>query len=1010
MKKSLVVWGVWLGAVLVFAAAALFLRVQLTAARAEYPTAPIENPLAAENTFGTTVDLTLYSDTDLFPQLDAMQSARLAWLRIPIRWAEIEPQRGQFHWDALDHAIEAARLRGFKLVAVLETAPEWARPAGSPPETPPLEVGDFADFASTVARRYAGDIAVFQIWHEPNLSAQWGNRFVSPAEYTILLKNAAFAIRGAQPDAKIMAASLAPTLENGPLNVNEPEFLRGMYVAGAASYFDILGAELLGFHLPVEESTPTPDELNIRRVELLRGVMVENGDTRTPIWATAFGWHALPADWGGQPPTIASDVPEKQATRTANALDFARKNWDWLGVIFATRWDATGLAADDPARGFALSPDMLAPFSSFAQIMPGVATPGHYSATHISGQYSPGWKFGGGTADIPHPDTDSAPTLTLPFDGTRLDLRVNRGDFQGYLWVTIDGNPANALPRDESGRAYVVLSDPLRQSAAVTLARYLPDGAHTAVITAEGGWGQWAIAGWDVFREPDTRRPETVFGVALALFALATIGFLGMTIRHRKTLRAIDVHAWRWLVERTNNIRTAHIALGMGALAAGMVFLSGKIALLLLPVLAALMLIRVEAGAMLVAASISFFLAKIHLPGITVSLVEMELALLVAAIGLRLILPHPQHPDTLPIQTLWRLNWLSAGDWLAAGLVALGGITTIWAENRGVALYEWRTVVIGGTAFYFALRLLPKITGTPIAPLAQSLIEAFAAGAVLHAASAIHHYIFFPQNTITAEGVHRALGYLYGSPNNLSLFLERAFPFLVVFSIWGKGWRRWLNFGGLIIVSVAVYLTFSKGTLLLAIPATLIFIALLTGGKRAWLGAGTGLILLATSLVPLSQTARFRNTFSLQPGSTGYARLQLWQSAGQMFREHWLTGLGLDNFLYQYRTRYILPSAWTEPNLSHPHNLLLDFGTRLGIGGVAWILAAQIRFWWLGLRGYFATTGATRYLRLALMASMIPFLVHGMVDNAFFLVDLAYTFFFSIALIENFDAGRITET
>ena len=39
--------------------------------------------------------------------------------------------------------------------------------------------------------------------------------------------------------------------------------------------------------------------------------------------------------------------------------------------------------------------------------------------------------------------------------------------------------------------------------------------------------------------------------------------------------------------------------------------------------------------------------------------------------------------------------------------------------------------------------------------------------------------------------------------------------------------------------------------------------------------------------------------------------------------------VGLDNFLYAYRGRYILDAAWQEPNLNHPHNIVLDFATRL---------------------------------------------------------------------------------
>ena len=60
----------WIVFLIVLAAGgglALFARTDISRARAEFPPAPIENPLAAENTFGTTVDLTLYDDPRLLP-------------------------------------------------------------------------------------------------------------------------------------------------------------------------------------------------------------------------------------------------------------------------------------------------------------------------------------------------------------------------------------------------------------------------------------------------------------------------------------------------------------------------------------------------------------------------------------------------------------------------------------------------------------------------------------------------------------------------------------------------------------------------------------------------------------------------------------------------------------------------------------------------------------------------------------------------------------------------------
>jgi O-antigen ligase len=116
-----------------------------------------------------------------------------------------------------------------------------------------------------------------------------------------------------------------------------------------------------------------------------------------------------------------------------------------------------------------------------------------------------------------------------------------------------------------------------------------------------------------------------------------------------------------------------------------------------------------------------------------------------------------------------------------------------------------------------------------------------------------------------------------------------------------------------------------------------------------------------------------------------------------MLRDHWPLGVGLDNFLYQYRTHYILPEAWQEPNLSHPHNLILDFGTRLGIGGIAILLWLQLAFWRAALRLYQKSPNP---LILGLIGSMAVILAHGLVDHAYFLVDLAFVFFLIVGIIQ----------
>ena len=134
-------------------------------------------------------------------------------------------------------------------------------------------------------------------------------------------------------------------------------------------------------------------------------------------------------------------------------------------------------------------------------------------------------------------------------------------------------------------------------------------------------------------------------------------------------------------------------------------------------------------------------------------------------------------------------------------------------------------------------------------------------------------------------------------------------------------------------------------------------------------------------------------------GGTTYRRLKLWEATLNMIRDHPLFGVGLDNFLYHY-PRYMLPAAWQEPDLSHPHNILLDWWTRLGVLGVGALIWLEVAFFRLGLRLYRSLgEGELRALVLGLMASMVGFLAHGLIDNSYFLVDLAFVFFLTLGIV-----------
>jgi O-antigen ligase len=333
-----------------------------------------------------------------------------------------------------------------------------------------------------------------------------------------------------------------------------------------------------------------------------------------------------------------------------------------------------------------------------------------------------------------------------------------------------------------------------------------------------------------------------------------------------------------------------------------------------------------------------------------------------------------------------------AMDWAVLGFLAVAFSSLFVAEVQGVAAREFRVIVLEPALYYLMLRTTPLDRR-----VRWRIVDAFVLGGTVVALIGLFQYAFTDE-IITAEAGLRRLKSVYGSPNNVGLYLGRVFPVLVAVVLFSRQrLRRWLYGVGALIVGLAILLSFSKGALLFGVPASLLALGLLAGGRWLWIAMGV-LVLAALAALPVLRTPRFTSLFDLQSG-TSFFRLNLWRSTVDMIGDHPWLGVGLDNFLYAYRGRYIRPAAWQEPNLSHPHNILLDYWSRLGILGLAAGLWIQAAFWRLALPLRRLADLNERALALGLMASMVDFLAHGLVDNSFFLVDLAFAFCLTLALV-----------
>jgi putative inorganic carbon (HCO3(-)) transporter len=157
-------------------------------------------------------------------------------------------------------------------------------------------------------------------------------------------------------------------------------------------------------------------------------------------------------------------------------------------------------------------------------------------------------------------------------------------------------------------------------------------------------------------------------------------------------------------------------------------------------------------------------------------------------------------------------------------------------------------------------------------------------------------------------------------------------------------------------------------------------------GLRPLWGLAAVAVGMVIGLLPFLGAERFRSLADFSAGTTGGLRINLWRSSLRMALDHPWLGVGPDNFLYVYRSGYILPTAWQDPDLNHPHNVLLDWWTRLGVGGLVlaggWLLSGARRLW----RGIWDDESAA--LRLGCLAALAAALAHGLIDASYALPDL----------------------
>jgi O-antigen ligase len=392
---------------------------------------------------------------------------------------------------------------------------------------------------------------------------------------------------------------------------------------------------------------------------------------------------------------------------------------------------------------------------------------------------------------------------------------------------------------------------------------------------------------------------------------------------------------------------------------------------------------------------------------------------------------------------------------LPALFLGVGAVAVLIAVERGAALREFRWTIVEPLLFYALLRV-PQLDPDGSSPAERliPILGAFVLSGAIVGVFGLLQFVGidiveallgtkrdFAENIVPSAGLRRVAS-VFGHPNNLGLYLERVWPIAVVLALiaWrskNKGTKEqknkrtknpapspqppapssqiWFLVLAVFLCLGGLFVSFSRGAWLGSAFALLVLaLPFVYGrlGRRAIIGV-VALVAVVALLAGVALLLRGDPT----SGST-WPRLMIWQESLALIARYPF-GLGMDQFYYYHNPEFgrslINPAliGTSEQYVSHPHNFVLDIWLRMGPLGVlvfVWLLARFFRRalgQGSGIRDQGAVVGGTLLdtraglLRLGALAAMVAALIHGLVDNFYFLPELAISFWLLLAVVES---------
>jgi len=246
-------------------------------------------------------------ETNDYTLLDKGTEAGIHWLRLRLKWSDIQPTESSFQWSSYDNVMDQVKASGMKPIVVVCDNPEWADQDGN--RCGPLtDTSHLTNFLTELAKRYGSgtgyNVRHWQIGNEVDHDYQtwldtyypsgqigcWGDKI---EEYITFLEAARGALKAQDPNAVVMVGSLAM------VDSTILDFLDRFLAAGGGSHFDAASVHFYSGQDNAGYTCADPPSCTIKglkgKVTILRNVMAKYGLDK-PLMITEIAGRCFPAD------------------------------------------------------------------------------------------------------------------------------------------------------------------------------------------------------------------------------------------------------------------------------------------------------------------------------------------------------------------------------------------------------------------------------------------------------------------------------------------------------------------------------------------------------------------------------------------------------------------------------------------------------------------------------------------------------------------------------------------